>query len=116
MSGLVAKRVQWNAAGTEFAFRWWCPGCDSNHVVPTDGPNAWSFDENWEAPTLSPSVLVHSHKTLIDNMLEGDALTAPSNITATPQCHCFIRAGRIEYLADSTHGLAGQTVDMVAIL
>jgi hypothetical protein len=32
----------------------WCPGCDGMHVVDS----GWTFDGNFDAPTLSPSVLV----------------------------------------------------------
>jgi hypothetical protein len=28
------------------------------------------------------------------------------------RCHSFVRAGRIEFLNDSTHALAGKTVDL----
>ena len=28
------------------------------------------------------------------------------------RCHSFVRSGRIEFLSDSTHALAGQTVDL----
>lgn len=70
----------------------WCPGCEDAHRID-DG---WQFDGNLEAPTFSPSILVNygyhpGHKT----------------------CHSFIRAGFWEFLADSTHALAGQTVPMV---
>lgn len=30
----------------------------------------------------------------------------------THVCHSFIRDGRIEFLSDCTHALAGQTVDL----
>lgn len=85
----------------------WCPGCDSAHCV---SDQAWTVDA--EAVTITPSVLVYSHPTLIDDDLEGDALTAPENITQTPQCHSFVTDGRIQFLSDSTHHLAGQTVNL----
>jgi hypothetical protein len=87
-------------------WKFWCPGCASAHVVS----DSWEVDT--ETATISPSVLVHSHKTLIDPDLTGDALTAPENITDTPQCHSFVTNGRIEFLGDCTHALAGQTVDL----
>jgi hypothetical protein len=31
---------------------------------------------------------------------------------AMPRCHLFITDGKIEYLADCTHELAGKTVEM----
>lgn len=30
-------------------------------------------------------------------------------------CHSFLRAGRWQFLGDSAHALAGQTVDMVPL-
>lgn len=67
----------------------WCPGCDCAHGMNT----RWSFDGNMERPTFSPSVLAR---------------------TGGKVCHSFIRDGRIQFLADSTHALAGQTVELPA--
>lgn len=91
---------------TENTWKFWCPGCDSAHVVS----DAWQVDV--ETTTITPSVLVHGHRKLIDDSLIGDALLAPTNITETPRCHSFVTNGRIQYLADSTHARAGQTVDL----
>lgn len=77
---------------TETALRFSCPGCEDWHVIRT-GPNGWAWDGSFDAPTFSPSVLV-----------EGGG----RNI----RCHSFVRSGRIEFLSDSTHALAGQTVDL----
>ena len=90
----------------ENTWKFWCPGCDGAHVVN----NSWEVDA--EAGTISPSVLVHSSRHLIDDTLEGDALTAPANIATSPQCHSFVTNGRIEFLGDCTHGLVGQTVEL----
>lgn len=97
-----------------YGIRWWCPGCECMHLVPTRPLTAdgWEFNGDYARPTLSPSVLVHSHRALIDDNLEGDALTAPENVCDTPNCHTFIRDGRIEFLTDCTHALAGTTVAM----
>lgn len=54
----------------------------------------WSFDGNMESPTFSPSMLVH-----------GDE--------CHPREHFFVRDGKVEYLPDCDHALAGKTVDMV---
>lgn len=90
----------------EDTWKFWCPGCNSAHAVSD------SWQVNTETATISPSVLVHAHKRLIDDSLTGDALTAPANITTTPQCHSFVTNGRIQFLSDSTHPLAGQTVEL----
>jgi hypothetical protein len=103
--------------------RWWCPGCKHSHIVPVKQypnryttasmpPDGWDWDGSLDAPTLSPSVLVYGRQTFINSDLEGDALTAPENLTMTPRCHTFVTGGRIEFLPDCTHELAGQTVDM----
>lgn len=79
--------------------RWafWCPGCERNHWVGT----GWTWDGNREAPTVSPSLLTRYPGP--DAGLDG----APPAV-----CHLFIRAGKLEFLGDCTHHLAGQTVPM----
>lgn len=84
----------------------WCPACDRAHrfeILGEDGSHPdrprgdhWTWDGNLESPTFSPSLLVHAG---------GDQ----------PRCHSFLRAGRWEFLTDSTHALAGQTVPMVPL-
>ncbi len=72
-----------------------CPGCDDLH-----GPDAtWTWNGSIESPTLTPSVLV----TYKDPDGAGDVT----------RCHSYIANGRIQFLSDCTHKLAGQTVDMV---
>lgn len=73
----------------------WCPGCKELHQIR---PSLWSFDNNWETPTITPSILVQWGP--VDNRL---------------RCHSFIKDGKWEFLSDCTHELAGQTVDMVPL-
>jgi hypothetical protein len=77
-----------------------CPGCESHHAVPTTGPRAWRYNDDMDAPTLEPSILVR--------WPQGDP---PVNKV----CHSFVRAGRIEFLSDCTHKLAGQTVELMEV-
>lgn len=79
----------------------WCPGCDDVHAPAVVGDEGdlpegpvWSWDRNLTAPTITPSIRVHYQK--------GD-------------CHSFITAGRWQFLEDSWHSLAGQTVPMVPV-
>lgn len=70
-----------------------CPGCKFSHRVETVTPNprvgaVWAFNGDLDRPTISPSV----------------------NYVGV--CHHFVRDGRIEFLSDCTHDLAGQTVDL----
>lgn len=89
----------------------WCPGCDDRHAITT-APGGWTWDGDRSRPTFSPSVLAHPHETVINPDLDGPRLWAPDNVRMTPRCHSFVRGGRIEFLGDSTHALAGQTVDL----
>lgn len=91
---------------------WWCPGCEAYHQVPVrPHPRGWEFDGNFSAPTFAPSVLVNSVKPLTDDEYErvmAGELIEPRSV----RCHSFVRQGRIEFLGDCTHALAGQTVQI----
>lgn len=89
----------------------WCPGCDDLHMVS----EAWQVTGANESLTISPSVLVYERKKLINEDLEGHALLAPENIMTAARCHSFVRNGHIEFLNDSTHKLAGQTVPLAPL-
>lgn len=73
----------------------WCPGCKSRHLINIEKPNlsnaVWRWDGNVESPTFTPSINIIGH------------------------CHYFITAGKISFCADSTHELAGKTVDLPEI-
>ncbi|RVK96164.1 ammonia monooxygenase [Sinorhizobium meliloti] len=75
----------------------WCPGCDGAHQVGVgDGPGPrWGYNGNPDAPTFTPSILV-----------EGSMRKGPI------RCHSFVTEGRIQFLADCNHALAGQTVEI----
>ena len=74
-----------------------CPGCKSYHQIPTSGDNAWGFNNNVDSPTFTPSILVNSPQ----------GRGKPDYI-----CHSFVTDGRVQFLADCSHALAGQTVDL----
>ena len=65
----------------------WCPGCNEAHMFTKD---RWAFNDNFEKPTFSPSLLYP---------------------TKAIRCHLFMRDGKIQYLSDCGHKLAGQTID-----
>lgn len=85
------RQRPWEGVDT---YLFWCPGCEEAHIftVRTDGGRpAWSFDGNMQSPTFSPSLLYPDKK---------------------PLCHLFLRDGRIEFLGDCGHALAGKTVPL----
>lgn len=76
--------------------RFYCPGCKEFHYINDDETKikdvpVWGFNKNYNSPTISPSILVQW----------------PGN-----RCHSFIRDGKIEYLSDCTHELAGKTIEL----
>lgn len=81
------------------ALVFYCPGCKFHHHLQIergstnpDGP-IWEWNGDMEKPTFAPSLMV--------------------NAGTEQQCHLFLREGRISYLNDSHHELAGRTVALV---
>lgn len=91
----------------------WCPGCREAHCVGVKPPArlVWGFNGSGDAPTFSPSVLVRGGGPLTDDerqrAMAGERIKKPERV-----CHSFVTDGRIQFLGDCTHPLAGQTVDL----
>lgn len=85
------------AAGEKLLF--FCPGCKCGHWFQVgDGPPPrWTWNGNGDKPTIQPSILAQWN--------EGDPPVGR-------QCHSYVTDGRIQFLSDCTHELAGQTVDL----
>ncbi len=88
----------------------WCPGCDSGHEINVDTLNysgaKWSFDGDVQCPTFTPSVNIRWGR-FADPNYKPEEGHDHSGI-----CHYNITAGKIVFHADSTHKLAGQTVEL----
>ena len=97
---------------TDNTLMFWCPGCQDHHGVPVDGSRGWTWNGSLETPTINPSILVQGVLYGPDK-LPFKQYRGPAECEATPYvCHSFVRDGRIEFLGDCTHSLAGQTVDL----
>lgn len=117
------------------AVRFRCPGCNEYHDLATTWTppgvdrappapgDSWTFDGNLDAPTFSPSVRVRRGHYCNNPPVPGNCACDfqqrfpdhepwewPCGI-----CHSFVRNGRIQFLEDCTHALAGQTVDLPEI-
>lgn len=90
----MGERATWSneEAG---CIRFHCPGCDYSHFVYTKGPVVWVWNERMDLPTFIPSILTWRGPTEQDG-----------------RCHSFVTDGRIQFLSDCTHPLAGQTMDL----
>jgi hypothetical protein len=77
-----------------------CPGCRDHHAIPVvvvgKEKGAWRWNGDVNLPTIVPSLLVN---------------VGGSN-PSVPICHSFVTDGKIQFLQDSTHELAGQTVEI----
>lgn len=76
--------------GVQTLYLFYCPGCKAGHGFHV--PH-WSFDGDMNTPTFAPSLKCNGHD--------------PSSI-----CHLSMVKGKIQFLPDCFHALAGQTVDM----
>jgi hypothetical protein len=97
MSG---ARILSSAEGGTVAF--WCPACDRAHQAGIAPPAAMllKYNGNAQDPTFRPSIWIES-----DN--PNGSKGGPATI-----CHSMVTEGNIEFLSDSTHALAGQTVEL----
>lgn len=91
-----------------------CPGCGEAHMIrarQSGEARGWDFNGDYDRPTFSPSIKVQGKRRITDEEYErikaGEKLDIPDMC-----CHSFIREGRIEFLSDCTHALAGQTVKL----
>lgn len=75
--------------GKQHGWMLFCPACKDAHVFD----KRWTFNDDVESPTFTPSFLVYEHPT-------------------QPRCHSFVTDGKIRYLGDCTHEMANQTVDL----
>jgi len=72
-----------------------CPACRYPHLFDA----RWKFNEDVDRPTFTPSMLVN-----------GELYKQDPNLI---RCHSFVTEGRIQFLSDSNHSMAGQTVDLL---
>lgn len=101
-----------------------CPGCNMQHHISVgegDGPR-WNWNGSKERPTFTPSVLVrnghfaHGAKDK-DCWCDYHRNNPDSDINfKCVLCHTFITDGKIQYLDDCSHELAGQTIDLPPII
>jgi len=83
---------------TRYLFQ--CPGCDDLHLFYTDrvpdypGP-VWKVSGEGDCLTVTPSLIIRS------SWPEGMRV-----------CHLYVKEGKIQFLADCTHHLKGQTVEI----
>lgn len=106
-----------------------CPGCGLRHTVTNNltppgyalsrylvGKETWTFNGNYDLPTLGPSVLVRRGHYIDGNdkqcYCNFEARTGQKTHYTCGICHSFVEDGEIKFLTDSTHQLAGKKVPL----
>lgn len=104
--------------------RFRCPGCECSHVITVKGNAPWGWNGSFELPTFAPSVLTMGHEWVLDDpsaepiwedvpgMPGAKRDARPGHFIEVRRCHSFVTDGRIQFLSDCAHELAGQTVDL----
>lgn len=90
---------------TEDGVAHYCIACRGMHGFSIKYPNylsqRWTWNNNIVAPTFFPSM----HIVVRD----------PKDPKFLQSCHYWLRAGRIEFLKDCTHAMAGVTISLPAL-
>jgi hypothetical protein len=80
-----------NSDGSHYSWVFHCPACGFAHQCD----NRWNFNGDVERPTFQGSVLVYAVPEI-----------------GRPRCHSFVSDGRIAYCTDSTHAMAGKSMEL----
>lgn len=90
-----------------------CPGCKCRHFINDELTDiearvngTWTFNGDFDNPTIRASVLTRSYRKNTDTLKYDIEID---------RCHSFITDGKIEFLGDCHHSLAGQTVELPEI-
>jgi hypothetical protein len=120
----VAKLKSFSNPNGEKGVIFKCPGCGDYHSMPTENsPHyQWGFNGDLNKPTLTPSILIRTghHNPLHKgpdcwcNFDERFPERAPVEFHCYV-CHSFVTDGKIQFLSDCTHALAGQTIELPEI-
>lgn len=95
---------------TEGGWYHFCLGCSRLHVVP----EVCEFDGDLTFPSFAHSILVTYNGADAGQRIPGPIDPCYMRVPAKV-CHYFLKRGRVEYLPDSTHSLAGQTLLLPAL-
>jgi len=76
----------------------YCPGCEDYHLIST-------IKTHWNRYHVLTG-------TLLKPTIRASVLSKEDKEFNKPRCHSYITEGKIHFLIDSTHRLAGKTVNL----
>ena len=106
-------KLRFVAGGGHVQF--YCPGCNDYHSVgvANEGGPTWSYNQDPHSPTFSPSILCKGKKIVTERgEWTGEWERDADGNLIDFVCHSFVRADKIQFLADCTHHLKRQAVDL----
>lgn len=97
-----------------------CPGPLPHRIIPVQikgtraGTGNWTWNGSVDKPTLKPSIITKGVRHLTDEEFErvnkGEEVARVDVI-----CHSWVNDGKMIFLKDCTHELAGQTLDLLDV-
>ena len=102
----VKVRESRNSDGTHHTWLWLCPACQCAHQCD----DRWKFNGDLQRPSFLPhgteagSILIHA----VTHSMPG----APDYEVCRPRCHSYVRDGWVRYEPDSSHAMAGTSVEL----
>lgn len=123
----MPKAVPYEESGEVTGHMVFCPACQQGHLFNTKegNPNGvgghkpvWTFNNDIEKPTFRASMLVRSgckasgHKPGDECWCTYEKRYGKPSPFSCGCCHSIVTDGRIEFLGDCSHALAGQTVEL----
>lgn len=98
----------------------WCPA--GMEPSPHSGSHRWGFNGDLERPTFTPSILNRAGHHVGGPNSDQCWCNVAERIPGWKNepdncylCHSFVTDGRIQFLGDCTHVLAGQAVDLLDV-
>lgn len=81
--------------------KFYCPACKAPHRIQA-GPNGFYWNGDTQKPTVSPSIFFQTFKPC----------TLDDTKDVAYICHSWVADGKISFLPESTHTMAGQTHEL----
>lgn len=79
-----------------------------------EGTGNWTWNGDTEKPTLRPSILTRGTADISDEDHRKIMAKEPFKPVKVV-CHSWVTDGQMQFLADSTHEFAGQTLDLLEV-
>lgn len=130
----MKAKIATDGSGLFYGIEIKCPA-GHEHILPTDWTPpgmerspykygaSWQFNGDFEHPTFSPSILMRQGHFAHEPPVPGNCACDFNERYPDEEpwkwpccrCHSFVRDGKIEFLSDCSHALAGQTTELLEI-